>query len=86
MKLFLTKIEITASTAGILLTQKNCYKVLESVYGSEEKTLVNRVFKKVKEHIEWEKEVSLNIKKFIEVSRKKSILEQEKFICTLFLK
>jgi len=30
---------------------------LEAVYGKEEKQLVNRVFRKIKEQIEWEKEV-----------------------------
>jgi len=49
------------TTAGIFLTQKNCYRVLEAVYGKDEKILVNKVFKKIKEFIEWEKEVIFDI-------------------------
>ncbi len=42
----------------MFLTQKQCYKILETVYGKEEKILVSKVFKKVKDHMEWEKEVN----------------------------
>jgi len=30
---------------------------LEAIYGKEEKLLINRVFKKIKDQIEWEQEV-----------------------------
>jgi len=47
------------SSDGALLTQKNCYRILEAVYGKDEKQLINRVFRKIKEQIEWEKEVNI---------------------------
>jgi len=47
------------SNDGALLNQKNCYRILEAVYGKDEKQLINRVFRKIREQIEWEKEVSI---------------------------
>jgi len=47
------------SNDGALLNQKNCYRILEAVYGKDEKQLINRVFRKIREQIEWEKEVNI---------------------------
>jgi len=48
------------SNDGVGLSQKNCYRILEAIYGKEEKLLINRVFKKIKDQIEWEQEMNIS--------------------------
>ena len=58
---------LLGATSAVLtsLTQNQCLKIIESVYGKDERVLVGRLFKKIKDYMAWEREVLNIFEKFL---------------------